>query len=108
MAISGKALAIDFFAISDAKDQNYQTMVFDLADEPVVAHPILGAGGAGAITGTVPGWCVSAITKQRHQTELNALSGFSCENGSNQPPAPSAGDFTRPLPSRRARVSYER
>jgi len=40
MAISGKALAIDFFAISDAKDQNYQTIVFDLADEPVVAHAI--------------------------------------------------------------------
>jgi hypothetical protein len=40
MAISGKALAIDFFAISDAKDQNYQTIVFDLADEPVVANSI--------------------------------------------------------------------
>ena len=40
MAISGKALAIDFFAISDEKDQNYQTIVFDLADEPVVAHAI--------------------------------------------------------------------
>jgi hypothetical protein len=35
MAISGKALAI-----SDAKDQNYQTIAFDLADEPVVAHAI--------------------------------------------------------------------
>ena len=40
LAISGKALAIDFFAISDAKGQNYQTIVLDLADEPVVAHGI--------------------------------------------------------------------
>jgi hypothetical protein len=40
MAISGKAPAIDFLAISDAKDQNYQSIVFDLADEPLVAHAI--------------------------------------------------------------------
>ena len=40
MAIPGKALAIDFFAISDAEDQNYQKIVFDLADEPVIAHAI--------------------------------------------------------------------
>ena len=33
-------LAIDFFAISDAKDQNYQTIVFNFADEAVVAHAI--------------------------------------------------------------------
>src|SRR5467141_3743249 len=37
---SGNALAIDFLAISDAQDQNHQTIVFDLADEPVIAHAI--------------------------------------------------------------------
>src|SRR2546430_10795047 len=38
--VSGNALAIDFFAISDAEDQNHQTIVFDLADEPVISHAI--------------------------------------------------------------------
>src|SRR5260370_31095082 len=38
--VSGNALAIDFLAVSDAQDQNHQTIVFDLADEPVIAHAI--------------------------------------------------------------------
>ena len=40
-------------------------------------------------------------TKLEHH-RLNALSGFSCENGSNQPPASTASVKARP------RVSYER
>jgi hypothetical protein len=38
--VSGNALAIDFFAISDAEDQNHESIIFDLADEPVIAHAI--------------------------------------------------------------------
>jgi len=38
--VSGNALAIDFFASSDEEDQNHQTIVFDLADEPIIAHAI--------------------------------------------------------------------
>ena len=38
--VSGNALPIDFLAISDAQEQNHQTVVFDLADEPVIAHAI--------------------------------------------------------------------
>jgi hypothetical protein len=38
--VSGNALTINFFAISDAEDQNHQTIVFDLTDEPVIADAI--------------------------------------------------------------------
>src|SRR3984893_7105703 len=31
---------ITFLAISDAEEQNHQTIVFDLTDEPVIAHAI--------------------------------------------------------------------
>src|SRR6267378_518830 len=34
------ALTITFLAISDAEEQNHQTIVFDLTDEPVIAHAI--------------------------------------------------------------------
>ena len=34
------ALTITFLAISDAEEQNHQTIVFDLPDEPVIAHTI--------------------------------------------------------------------
>jgi hypothetical protein len=38
--VSGNTLALDFLAISDTEDQNHQTVVFDLADEPVTAQAI--------------------------------------------------------------------
>src|SRR5713226_5062010 len=34
------ALTITFLAISDAEEQNHQTIVFDLPDEPEIAHAI--------------------------------------------------------------------
>jgi hypothetical protein len=37
---SSACLAIDFFSISDAEDQNNQAGIFDLADEPEIARPI--------------------------------------------------------------------
>ena len=33
-------LAIDFLAMADAKDKNDQAVVFDLADEPVIAYTV--------------------------------------------------------------------
>ena len=32
--------AIDFLAVSDAEDQHQQAVIFDLADEPVIAHTV--------------------------------------------------------------------
>jgi hypothetical protein len=37
---SSACLAIDFFSISDAEDQNNQAGILNLADEPEIAHPI--------------------------------------------------------------------
>jgi hypothetical protein len=37
---SPACLAIDFFSIPNAEDQNNQSGVFDLADEPEIAHSI--------------------------------------------------------------------
>ena len=34
------ALAIDFLAMSDAKDQHDQAVVVDLTDQPVIAHAV--------------------------------------------------------------------
>jgi len=36
----GLLLAIDFLAMADAKDKNDQAVVFDLADEPVIAYTV--------------------------------------------------------------------
>jgi hypothetical protein len=38
--MSGCLLAIDFLAMADAKDKNDQAVVFDLADEPVIAYTV--------------------------------------------------------------------
>ena len=35
-----RPLAIDFFAMSDAKDQHDQAVVVDLADDPVITHAV--------------------------------------------------------------------
>ena len=36
-----EGLTIDFLAVSDAEHQHDETAVFDLADEPEIAHPVL-------------------------------------------------------------------
>ena len=38
--LTPKLLAIDFLAVSDAEDQHQQTVIFDLADEPVITHAV--------------------------------------------------------------------
>ena len=37
---SGCLLAIDFLAMADAKDKNDQAVVFDRADEPIIAYTV--------------------------------------------------------------------
>jgi hypothetical protein len=38
--VSGCSLAIEVLAMADAKDKNDQAVVFDLADEPVIAYTV--------------------------------------------------------------------
>ncbi len=40
MLPGARLLAIDFLAMADAKDKNDQAVVFDLADEPVIAYTV--------------------------------------------------------------------
>ena len=37
---AGGGLAVDFFAISEAKNKHREAVIFDFADEPVIAHAV--------------------------------------------------------------------
>jgi len=41
METSGMALAVDFLAVADLENQYQEAMVFELADQAVVAYAIL-------------------------------------------------------------------